>query len=127
MALAHGAFEAPGPGLVLLAEGAVLVGLAGVLLLVLLPQQLQGDAGAAQFAMDVGVVGFEVVGLPRHGRAVQPRLQFLVVQALGQRPVHAGHARVAGDLADGGFGDAEGGADLAGAQGPGVQQLQCVS
>ena len=42
-------------------------------------------------------------------------------------PVHTSHACVAGYLADGGFGDAESGTDLAGAQCPGVQQLQCVS
>lgn len=125
--LAHGALEAPGPGLVLLAEGAVLVGLAAVLLLVFLPQQLQGDAGTAQLAVDVGVVGLEMPGLARHRRPVQPGLQFFVAQALGQGPVHAGHARVAGYLADRGFGDAEGGANLAGAQSPAVQQLQCVS
>jgi hypothetical protein len=85
MGLAHGALEAPGPGLVLLTEGAVFVGVARVLLLVLLPQQLQGDAGAAQLAVDVGVVRFEVARRTRYGRAVQPRLQFLVAQGLGQR------------------------------------------
>ena len=98
-----------------------------MLLLVFLPQQLQGHAGAAQLAVDVGVVGFEVTGLARHGWLVKPGLEFVVVQALGQCPVHAGHARVAGYLADSGFGDAEGGTDLTGAQDPAVQQLQCVS
>ena len=125
--LAHGALQAPGPGLVLLAEGAVLVRLTAVLLLVFLPQQLQRHTGAAQLAVDVGVVGFEVTGLARHGWLVKPGLEFVVVQALGQCPVHAGHARVAGYLADSGFGDAEGGTDLTGAQDPAVQQLQCVS
>ena len=125
--LAHGTLQSPGPGLVLLAEGAVLVGLTAMLLLVLLPQQLQGHTGAAQLAVDMGVVGFEVTGLARHGWLVKPGLEFVVVQALGQRPVHAGGAGVAGNVADGGFGDAESGTDLAGAQGPGVQQLQCVS
>ena len=61
------------------------------------------------------------------GHRVEEGLEFVVVQALGQCPVHAGHARVAGYLADSGFGDAEGGTDLTGAQGPAVQQLQCVS
>ena len=125
--LAHGALQAPGPGLVLLAEGAVLVRLTAVLLLVFLPQQLQGHTWAAQLAVDVGVLGFEVTGLARHGWLVKPGLEFVVVQALGRSPVHAGHARVAGYLADSGFGDAEGGTDLTGAQGPAVQQLQCVS
>ena len=125
--LAHGALKAPDPGLVLLAEGAVFVGLARVLLLVLFPQQLQRDTGAAQFAVDVGAVGLQVAGLSRHRWLVQPGLQLLVAQALGQAPVHARHACVAGYLADGGLGDAESGTDLAGAQGPGVQQLQCVS
>lgn len=72
-----------------------------MLLLVFLPQQLQGHTWAAQLAVDVGVVGFEVPGLARHGRFVKPGLEFLVAQALGQRPVHASHARVAGYLADG--------------------------
>jgi len=83
--------------------------------------------GAAQLAVDMGVVGFEVTGLARHGWLVKPGLEFVVVQALGQCPVHAGHARVAGYLADSGFGDAESGTDLTGAQDPAVQQLQCVS
>lgn len=39
--LAHGALQLPGPGFVLLAEGAVLVGLTAVLVLVLLPQQMR--------------------------------------------------------------------------------------
>ena len=125
--LAHGALQAPGPGLVLLAEGAVLVSLPGVLVLVLLPQQLQRHAGATQFPVQVGIVGLEVAGLAGHRWLVQPGLQFFVAQGLGQRPVHGGHARVAGYLADGGFGDAESGTDLTGAQGPAVQQLQCMS
>ena len=95
--------------------------------MVFLPKQLQRHARSAQFAVDVGVVGFKVPGLARHGWLVEPGLEFVVVQALGQCPVHAGHARVAGYLADSGFGDAEGGTDLTGAQGPAVQQLQCVS
>lgn len=119
--LAHGTLQSPGPGLVLLAEGAVLVGLTAMLLLVLLPQQLQGDARAAQFAVDMGAVGLQMAGLACHRWLVQPGLELLVAQGLGQCPVHGGGARVAGDVADGGFGDAEGGADLAGAQCPAMQ------
>ena len=74
MGLAHGALQAPGPGLVLLAEGAVLVGLTAVLLLVLLPQQLQGDTGAAQFAVDVGAVGLQVTRRAGHRWLVEPGL-----------------------------------------------------
>jgi hypothetical protein len=125
--LAHGALQEPGPGLVLLAEGAVLVRLTSMLVLVFLPEQLQGHARATQFPVQLGIVGLEVAGLAGYRWLVQPGLQFFVAQGLGQRPVHAGHARVAGYLADGGFGYADGGTDLAGAQGPGVQQLQCVS
>jgi hypothetical protein len=54
--------------------------LAAVVLLVLLPQQLQGHAGAAQFAVDVGVIGLEVAGCPCHGRLVQTSLEFFVAQ-----------------------------------------------
>lgn len=93
MCLAHRALELGRPAVVLLAEGAVFVGLPLVLLLVLLPQQLQGHAGAAQFTVDVGVVGFEVTRLPRHRWAVQQGLQFFIAQCLGQRPVHVGRAR----------------------------------
>jgi len=125
--LAHGAFQALCPGLVLLAEGAVLVRLPCMMVLVFLPQQLQGDAGASQLAVDVCAIGFEVPGRARHRRLVEPGLEFFVAQGLGQCPVHARGAGVAGDVADGGFGDAKRRANLAGAQGPAVQQLQCVS
>jgi len=74
MGLAHGSLQALGPLLVLLAKGAVLIGRALVLLLVLLPQQLQGDASSLEFAMQVGVVGLKVARLSCHGGPVQPRL-----------------------------------------------------
>jgi hypothetical protein len=57
--LAHRALQPGGPGAVLHAVGGVLVG-QSVVALVLLPQQLQRDARAAQFLVDVGEVGFEV-------------------------------------------------------------------
>lgn len=98
MGLAHGAFQASGPGLVLLANGAVLVRLTAVMLLLL----------------DVVVLGLQMVLRAGHGRFVQPGLERFVAQGLGQRPVNAGHARVAGDFADSGYGDAEGCADLVG-------------
>ncbi len=82
---------------------------------------LQSDAGAAQLAVDVGVVGIKLARCASYGRAVQPGLQILVAQGLGQGPVHAGCARVAGDVVDRGLGDAECGANLAGAQCPAVQ------
>jgi len=84
--------------LVLLANGAVLVRLTAVLLLLL----------------DVVVLGLQMVLRAGHGRFVQPGLERFVAQGLGQRPVNAGHARVAGDFADSGYGDAEGCADLVG-------------
>jgi hypothetical protein len=104
--LAHRALQTGGPGAVLHAVGGVLVGQV-VAPLVLLPQQLQRDAGAAQFLVDVGEVGLEVARGARHGRAVHPGLELLIGQALGYGPVHASHARHADDGADGGLGDAQ--------------------
>jgi hypothetical protein len=57
--LAHRALQARGPGAVLHAKGGVLVG-QGVVALVLLPQQLQGHAGAAQLLVDEREVGLQV-------------------------------------------------------------------
>jgi hypothetical protein len=76
--------------------------------------------------VDLGALGLQVARRAGHGRFVQPGMELFVAQGLGQRPAHAA-ARVAGDFADGEFGEAEGDACLAGAQCPAVQQLLCVS
>jgi hypothetical protein len=127
MRLAHRAFERLGPGGVFDAERGVLVGYPLVLLLVLLPQQLQGDAGALELAVNPVVVGFELARTSSHRRAVQPPLQFVVRQALGYEPVHAGGARIAGDLGDGGFRNVQRLADLPSAERGFVKKLKCMS
>ena len=127
MRLAHRALERLGPGGVFDAERGVLVGYPLVLLLVLLPQQLQRDAGAFELAVNPVVVGFELARTSSHRRAVQPPLQFLVRQALGGRPVHAGGARIAGNLGDGGFRNVQRLADLPCAERGFVKKLKCMS
>ena len=48
------------------------------------PQQLQGDAGSAQFAVDVGAVGLQVTRRAGHRWLVQPGLKLFVAQGLGR-------------------------------------------
>lgn len=69
--------------------------------LVLLPQQLQRDAGALEFLVDPGVVGLELAARARYGGSVQPRLERLAAEGLRERPVDAGGARQHDELADG--------------------------
>ena len=47
-------------------------------------QQLQCDAGAAQFAVDVGAVGLQVARRAGYGRFVEPCLELFVAQGLGR-------------------------------------------
>ncbi len=119
MDLAHRALEAGDPGAVLHAEAGVLVRLrAGIsqAALVFLPQQLQGDAGALEFLVDEGEVGFELGAGARHGWAIQACFQGRIVQGLGHRPVHAGGAGLQDDAVDGRLGDAQNTRALAHAQ-----------
>jgi hypothetical protein len=114
--LAHRALQPLGPGAVLLAVRAVAVSLLPHLGAVLLPQQLQGEAGALEPLVQRGVVGLRPGGAARSRRRVQPGLQFVVAQRAGQRPVDASVARVHRDLADGGLADTQRGRDLPHAQ-----------
>ena len=84
-----------------------------MLLLLFLPKQLQGDAGSFEFAVQVGIVRLQVPGLEGHRWPVQPGLQFHVAQMFGLRPVQSGSSGVSGNLAEGGFGNAQRCANLA--------------
>ena len=89
--LAHRALQALRERAVLDAKARVLVRqrvVAGVLL----PQQLQRDAGALELLVNEREVGDELVARSRHRRAEQPGLEFVVVECLGHAPVDAGRA-----------------------------------
>ena len=77
--------------------------------------------------MNEGEVGGELVARPRHRRAEQPGLEFVVGKALGKLPIDAGRAGQRDVLARRALGDLERAANLAVAQ-PCLQvQAQCLS
>lgn len=109
--LAHRALEGFCPAPVMLAVLGVLVGSSfWVIGLILLPQQHQGHALAAEFAVDLREIGLPVV---RAGAIGQPPwqqsgLQLCLWHGLDQRPVQAcglGQGDVFGDHAFGDFED----------------------
>jgi hypothetical protein len=118
VALAHGALQAPGKLAVVLAElgvaqsfdgilGAVLIAHLGA---VLLPQQHDGDALAAQLLVDAPVIRAGVCC--QHAGAEQTLLQIGLAHGLDGTPVKArrsGQGAVFGDAA---FGDTKGGGYL---------------
>ncbi len=113
--LAHDDVDAPAPAAVVLAVLAVLVARREALL-VLHPQQLQGDAGLAQLALDLGEVGHRAARAAGRRGAEEPCLELCVADAVGQRPGEAGRLRAAQMVGHGSVGHAQGGADLAAAQ-----------
>ena len=125
--LSHRALLALDPGAVLLAEGAVAVGALTGAGAVLLPQQLQRHARARELLVQRGVVRLLPAAAARAWRRVQPRLQFVVAQGVGQRPVHPGVARVHRDLADGGLAHPQRSSHLPHAQAGVGQQSKCLS
>ena len=62
------------------------------------------------------IIGTVAPWLHRAENVMKPRLQFVVAQGAGQRPVHAGIARIHRDLADGGLADGQRRGHLACAQ-----------
>jgi hypothetical protein len=115
MDLAHRALQPLGPLAVLDAEARVLVG-QRVGLDVFLPKQLQRHAGAFELLVNSREVGLEMACRTRHRRAIQPRIEFLIAQGLGERPVHAGGTCVAHDVTDGRLADAQHARTIANAQ-----------
>ena len=105
--LAHGTLEGLGVTAVVLAELRVAVDrLARVLVAMLLPQQHQRHAFAAQFLVHAPVVGrHETAGAL--GRSDQPVLQGALIQSLNLQPVQAGGRGQADVLGDNAFGDAQ--------------------
>ena len=97
--LAHRALELPGEAAVIFAELRVAVGLAiGIVGAVLLPQEHQRHALAAQFLVQVAVVGLDVLSRT-FWRNKQAPLQRRLINALDRRPIQArrcGQAKVLG-------------------------------
>lgn len=85
MLLAHDDIELPAPLAIESAEARVAVAPLGILLAVLLPQQLQGHAAPLELPVDHLEVGLCPVPAPDH-RRIQPGLQLRIVQVLGQWP-----------------------------------------
>lgn len=95
MRLAHHHVERAAPLLVVLAEPAVTEA-RGVRGPVLLPQQHQRHARAAEFLMHLGPVRYHpAVARHRRGGRKQPLLQLRVAHPLGQRPVQPGLGKTA--------------------------------
>jgi len=84
--------------------------------LVLLPEQLQGDAWALEFLVDEGEVGFELGAGAWNGGSVQAGFQGRIVQCLSHSPIHAGGAGLHDDGIDSRLGDAQNARALAHAQ-----------
>ena len=100
MGLAHGGRHPPAPVGVEVAEPAVAVSV-GMPPAILLPEQHQGDAGAAQLGMDLGPVGQRAQCLRgREGRQEKPALKGGIIQVGRYWPGNADHrcpAQVLGD------------------------------
>lgn len=110
--LAHGALEALGIAPVVLAElGVAMGGLAGVLGAVLLPQQHQRHALAAQLLVDAAVVGLHKAA-GSLGCAQQAVMQGGVIKGLDLWPIQAGGTGQGEVLGDDAFGNIQGSAGL---------------
>ena len=94
---------------------------------VLLPQQHQSDAGALELLMDAAEVGGQLVARSRQCRAIQPGLEFIVIQAVGHRAIDAGHPGQRHVLANHTLGNLENAADLVVGQTALQVQAQCLS
>jgi hypothetical protein len=105
--LTHRALQSFRERLVVLAELRIAVGLpVGEFSLVLLPQQRQRHALAAQLLMDASVVGLGVGCWPRR-LAEKPSLEFGFVHVAGARPVQPCGTRQSDVLRDHALGNAQ--------------------
>jgi transposase-like protein len=90
--LAHDDIELAPPVSVQIAETGVAIALLAMLLVVLLPEQLQGHAAALQLPVDPLKVGRRPIASPRRWR-VQAGLQRGVIKIVWQRPAQASGRR----------------------------------
>ena len=90
--LAHRALQALREAMIEPAELAVAIRLAGMGAAVLLPQQLQGDALALEFLVQVREVGRGIAFHHRRGVRKQQRLEPRLVHFRRQRPAETGIA-----------------------------------
>ena len=109
MQLSHRSPLHTGIGVVVRAELGVLVGRqAGMALAVLLPQQLQGHALAAQLAMHPRQIDAGPLTTLARRRRAQPRRKLGLVQRRHARPVEAGNPGPGHVLADHALGQTQG-------------------